>query len=154
MNGCKGPVVVLPPSTIRLYQSPALSTIPQLLAMRVAALPIVIEPEDRMKFFQELIINNNDRRGGPILHLQSHRKWSTCYNVFWWEFFKACHPRLQKMALRIFAQDCSSRACERTSSSFSLIHDKICNKFSMQKSSSNIANLICAWCVPCKKNQS
>ena len=115
------------------YKSPSLSTDIELLAARDTFMPIVLESEEHMKFLQELI-NYNDQRGGPAFAAPS--TWKREYMVkplFWWESFGYNHPHLQKVALRLLAQDCSSGACERNWSAFSLIHTKIRNKLSTRQ---------------------
>lgn len=50
--------------------------------------------------------------------------------VSWWMKYGHDVPRLQKIAIRILSQDCTSVACERNWSVFSLIHTKRRNRLS------------------------
>ena len=115
------------------YKKPALFTNKELLAARDEFLPKVLPLEHHMDFLRELICYN-DQRGGAAF--ASPLTWKREYLVkplFWWESFGYHQPNLQKVALRLLAQDCSSGACERNWSSFSLIHTKIRNKLSTRQ---------------------
>eukprot|EP00250_Pteridium_aquilinum_P017298 c23556_g1_i1 orf=104-1159(-) len=115
------------------YKSPTLATDQELLAARDSYLPKILDLDDHKRFLHELI-GYNDQRGGPAF--ASTLTWKREYMVkslFWWESFGYSHPLLQRVALRILAQDCSSDACERCWSCFSLIHTKIRNKLSTQQ---------------------
>ena len=112
------------------YKTPALANDANLLADRDLFLPKVLSEEEHGAFLSELI-NYNNQRGGPAF--TNPLTWKREYLVkplFWWESFGYSHPHLQRVALRLLAQDCSSGACERNWSSFSLIHTKIRNKLS------------------------
>lgn len=51
----------------------------------------------------------------------------------WWAMFGGDTPHLQKLALRLVSQCCSSSGCERNWSTFALIHTKVRNKLSYRK---------------------
>jgi hypothetical protein len=51
----------------------------------------------------------------------------------WWAMFGEDTPNLQKLALRLVSQCCSSSRCERNWSIFALIHTKVHNKLSYKK---------------------
>ncbi|KAK3124751.1 hypothetical protein QOZ80_7BG0592000 [Eleusine coracana subsp. coracana] len=51
----------------------------------------------------------------------------------WWAMFGTETPTLQKLALRLVSQCCSSSGCERNWSTFALIHTKVRNRLSYQK---------------------
>lgn len=61
------------------------------------------------------------------------RRESLVKPLFWWENFGYALETLQPYALRVLAQDCSSGACERNWSAYSLIHTKIRNKLSTRQ---------------------
>lgn len=116
------------------YKSPELFTDWELLADRDIFLPKALrESQEHGKFLEELIAYN-DQRGGPAF--ASPSTWKREYLVkplFWWDSFGYGHHTLQKVAMRLLAQDCSSGACERNWSSFSLIHTKIRNRLSTKQ---------------------
>lgn len=51
----------------------------------------------------------------------------------WWSMFGGDTPHLQKLALHLVAQCCSSSGCERNWSTFALVYIKVCNKLSHKK---------------------
>ena len=53
--------------------------------------------------------------------------------LFWWETFGYVLSTLQLLALRVLAQDCSSGACERNWSAYSLVHTKLRNRLSTRQ---------------------
>lgn len=53
--------------------------------------------------------------------------------VSWWDKYGGCTPRLQRIALRVLSQDCTSAACERNWSIYSLIHTKKRNRLSTEQ---------------------
>ncbi|MCO5550605.1 hypothetical protein L7F22_004093 [Adiantum nelumboides] len=115
------------------YKAPELFTDAELLADRDAFLPKALTEEEHGKFLEELIAYN-DQRGGPAF--ASPTTWKREYLVkplFWWDSFGYGHRSLQKVAMRLLAQDCSSGACERSWSSYSLIHTKIRNRLSTKQ---------------------
>ena len=115
------------------YKTPTLAYDAELLADRDSFLPKVLPQEHQGAFLSEMI-NYNNQRGGPAF--ASPMTWKREFLVkplFWWESFGYNHPHLQKVALRILAQDCSSSACERNWSSFSLVHTKVRNKLSTRQ---------------------
>jgi hypothetical protein len=48
----------------------------------------------------------------------------------WWGMFDGDTPTLQKLALRLVSQYCSSSGCERNWRTFTLIHTNVCNRLS------------------------
>ncbi len=115
------------------YKAPELFTDAELLADRDAFLPKALTEEEHGKFLEELIAYN-DQRGGPAF--ASPTTWKREYLVkplFWWDSFGYGHRSLQKVAMMLLAQDCSSGACERSWSSYSLIHTKIRNRLSTKQ---------------------
>lgn len=61
----------------------------------------------------------------------------SCFSLLlsaqWWAMFGGDTPTLQKLALRLVSQCCSSSGCERNWSTFALIHTKVRNRMSYQK---------------------
>eukprot|EP00253_Pinus_taeda_P008008 PITA_08008 len=51
----------------------------------------------------------------------------------WWKMYGARVPLLQKLAIQIFSQTCSSPRCERNWSVFEKIHNKKCNRLESQR---------------------
>ncbi len=115
------------------YKSPALATDRELLANRDTYLVKVLDENQRGAFLKELINYNNQRGGVAFTSPHTWRREYLVKPLFWWESFGYDHPHLQQIALRLLAQDCSSGACERNWSSFSLIHTKIRNKLSSRQ---------------------
>ena len=115
------------------YKSPALFTDIELLEDRDAFMPKIV-PEDEQGTFLEELISYNDQRGGAAFASPTcWKRESLVKPLFWWETFGYAHRSLQKVALRLLAQDCSSGACERNWSSYSLIHTKIRNRLSTRQ---------------------
>ena len=66
-----------------------------------------------------------------------------CWNIFltdsvanaasWWMMYGSSTPALQKLALRLVSQCCSSNGCERNWSTFALLHTKVRNRLSHKK---------------------
>ena len=93
-----------------------------------------IVPSELHHKLLEDTIRYGDRRGGAALASPScWKRESLVKPLFWWETYGYALPTLQKMALRILAQDCSSGACERNWSAYSLIHTKIRNKLTTRQ---------------------
>ncbi|KAH7352709.1 hypothetical protein KP509_19G059600 [Ceratopteris richardii] len=72
-----------------------------------------------------------DERGNPAF------LFPTCWDresmvkpLFWWQNFGFAFTTLFTYALKVLSQDCSSGACERNWSAFSLIHTKVRNRLS------------------------
>ena len=112
------------------YKSPAISSDPELLADRDSYLVTAL-PEEEHTCFLEQLISYADQRGGvafasPICWKRD----SLVKPLFWWETFGYILGTLQRLALRVLAQDCSSGACERNWSAYSLIHTRIRNRLS------------------------
>ncbi|KAI5082086.1 hypothetical protein GOP47_0001829 [Adiantum capillus-veneris] len=95
-------------------------------------LPKILNEEHHGEFLQELI-NYGDQRGTAFASSVCWNRDSLVKPLFWWECFGYQLPHLQRVALRVLGQDCSSGACERNWSAYSLIHTKICNKLSMKQ---------------------
>lgn len=53
--------------------------------------------------------------------------------VTWWEDYGADSPELQRLAIRILSQGCSSSSCERLWSSFAHIHTKKRNRLEVHR---------------------
>lgn len=51
----------------------------------------------------------------------------------WWESYGCGAPNLQKLAIRVLSQTCSSSGCERNWSVFEHIHSKKRNRLEHQK---------------------
>ena len=51
----------------------------------------------------------------------------------WWNNYGDEGPHLQKIAIKILSQTCSSSGCERNWSTWSLIHPKLRNRLAMKK---------------------
>ena len=51
----------------------------------------------------------------------------------WWYNYGDEDPYLQKIAVKVLSQTCSSSVCERNWSTWSLIHTKLCNRLAMKK---------------------
>jgi hypothetical protein len=51
----------------------------------------------------------------------------------WWKMHGICAPDLQKIAIRILSQTCSSSGCERNWSTFDQIHTKRRNRLAQKK---------------------
>ncbi|KAH7388481.1 hypothetical protein KP509_16G077800 [Ceratopteris richardii] len=90
-------------------------------------LPKIVSEEHHGDFLQQLI-NYGDQRGSAFSSSICWKRESLVKPLFWWESFGFQLPYIQKVALRILGQDCSSGACERNWSAYSLIHTKIRNK--------------------------
>jgi hypothetical protein len=50
----------------------------------------------------------------------------------WWRSYGARSPNLQKLAIRILSQTCSSSGCERNWSVFEKIHAKKRNRYNFE----------------------
>ena len=119
------------------YKTPSLFTDNEILDARTLYMSKAV-PLDLHDQILEDIIRYNDCRGGGgrSIAFTSPSCWkreSLVKPLFWWETFGYAIPTLQKVALRVLAQDCSSGACERNWSSYSLIHTKIRNKLSTRQ---------------------
>ena len=114
------------------FKAPSLFRDLELLADRDAYLARVIPQERHASFFQQ-IIDYNDQRGHGFQNLICWKRESVVKPLFWWENFGYGAPDLQQLALRVLSQDCSSGACERNWSSYSLIHTKLRNKLSTKQ---------------------
>ncbi|KAH7420572.1 hypothetical protein KP509_13G012700 [Ceratopteris richardii] len=95
-------------------------------------LPKIVSEEHHGDFLQQLI-NYGDQRGSAFSSSICWKRESLVKPLFWWESFGFQLAYLQKVALRILRQDCSSGACERNWSAYSLIHTKIRNKLSTKQ---------------------
>ncbi|TVU01095.1 hypothetical protein EJB05_53453, partial [Eragrostis curvula] len=51
----------------------------------------------------------------------------------WWAMFGCETPTLQRLAMRLVSQCCSSSGCERNWSTFALVHTKVRNRLTYQK---------------------
>ena len=51
----------------------------------------------------------------------------------WWNKYGDKSPHLQKTAVKVLSQTCSSFGCERNWSTWSLIHTKLRNRLTMKK---------------------
>jgi hypothetical protein len=51
----------------------------------------------------------------------------------WWKHYAGKLPDLQKLAVQVLSQTCSSLGCERNWSVFEKIHSKKCNRLEMLK---------------------
>ena len=51
----------------------------------------------------------------------------------WWINYGEEAPNLQKIAIKILSQTCSSSSCEKNWSTWSLIHTKLRNRMAMKK---------------------
>jgi len=51
----------------------------------------------------------------------------------WWIKYGKEAPNLQKIAIKVLSQTCSSSGCERNRSTWSLIHTKLRNRLAMKK---------------------
>ncbi|KAH7423929.1 hypothetical protein KP509_12G081500 [Ceratopteris richardii] len=103
-----------------------------LLEDRDTYLPKILSCEKHATFLQEFI-NYNDQRGIALASPIVWKRDSLVKPLFWWESFGYQMPLLQRIAMRVLAQDCSSGACERNWSAYSLIHTKIRNKLSTKQ---------------------
>ncbi|MCO5559169.1 hypothetical protein L7F22_012763 [Adiantum nelumboides] len=99
---------------------------------RMKYLPKVLKEELHGEFLQE-VINYGDQRGTAFASSVCWKE-SLVKPLFWWESFGFQMPHVQRVALSVLGQDCSSGACERNWSTYSLIHTKIRNKLSTKQS--------------------
>ena len=112
------------------YKSQAIATDMELLTDRDAYLPIALPIEEHTTLLQQLISYDDQRGGVAFVSPTCWRRESLVKPLFWWETFGYMLGTLQRLALRVLAQDCSSGACERNRSAYSLIHTKIRNRLS------------------------
>lgn len=115
------------------YNAPNIFTNSKILDARTLFMGEVVPLELHDKLLEDTI-KYSDRRGGAAFASPScWKRESLLKPLFWWETYGYALPTLQKMALRIVAQDCSSGACERNWSSYSLIHTKIRNRLATRQ---------------------
>ncbi|KAH7430584.1 hypothetical protein KP509_08G004800 [Ceratopteris richardii] len=99
-----------------------------LLEDRDTYLPKILSCKRHSIFLKEFI-DYNDQRGIALASPIVWKRDSLVKPLFWWESFGYQMPLLQRIAMR----DCSSGACERNWSAYSLIHTKIRNKLSTKQ---------------------
>ncbi|KAH7282747.1 hypothetical protein KP509_35G045900 [Ceratopteris richardii] len=114
------------------FKEPSLFMDTSLLEDRDTYLPKILSTNDHGKFLQDFI-NYNDQRDSALASSLVWKRDSLVKPLFWWESFGYQMPTLQRCAMRVLAQDCSSGACERNWSAYSLIHTKIHNKLSTKQ---------------------
>ncbi|KAH7307506.1 hypothetical protein KP509_22G062800 [Ceratopteris richardii] len=94
------------------FKEPSLFMDTSLLEDRDTYLPKILSSNDHGKFLQDFI-NYNDQRGSALASSLVWKRDSLVKPLFWRESFGYQMPTLQRCAMRVLAQDCSSGACER-----------------------------------------
>ena len=115
------------------YKSPVVATDVEMKAGLHSYLLTALPIENHTTLLQELISYNDERGGAAFLSPTCWRRESMVQPLFWWETFGYILGTLQPLALRVLAQDCSSGACERNWSAYSLIHTKLRNRLSTRQ---------------------
>ena len=113
------------------YKSPTIATDTEILQDRDAHLGIALPTEKHITVLEQLICYADQRGGAAFASPTCWKRESLVKPLFWWESFGYMLGTLQHLALRILAQDCSSGACERNWSAYSLIHTKLRSRLSI-----------------------
>ena len=115
------------------YKTPALCNDRELLSDRLQYMHRVVPVENHNALLEEVGCYMDQRGHVAFASPTCWRRESLVKPLFWWENFGYALETLQPYALRVLAQDCSSGACERNWSAYSLIHTKIHNKLSTRQ---------------------
>lgn len=115
------------------YKSPAVSNDMEFRSDRLEYMDRVVPVESHNALLEKMGCYVDQRGHKAFLSPTCWRRESLVKPLFWWENFGYALATLQPYALRVLAQDCSSGACERNWSAYSLIHTKIRNKLSTKQ---------------------
>lgn len=115
------------------YKSPLVCTDRELRQDRDAYMLRAVPVDEHNAFLEELGCYVDQRGQTSFSSPTCWRRESLVKPLFWWDNFGYGLEHLQPIALRVLAQDCSTGACERNWSSYSLIHTRIRNRLSTRQ---------------------
>ena len=115
------------------YKSPLVCSDIELRSDRLAYMLRIVPVEEHNAILEELGCYADQRGHVAFASPICWKRESLLKPLFWWDNFGFALQSLQPLAVRLLAQDCSSGACERNWSAYSLIHTKIRNRLSTRQ---------------------
>ena len=115
------------------YKSPTICNDRELLSDRLEYMLRIVPVESHNALLEDMGCYVDQRGHMAFASPTCWRRESLVKPLFWWENFGYPLQNIQPYALRVLSQDCSSGACERNWSAYSLIHTKLRNKLSTRQ---------------------
>ncbi|KAH7290338.1 hypothetical protein KP509_30G043200 [Ceratopteris richardii] len=115
------------------FKSPALYTDIELLSDRLSYMSRVIPSHLHNEMLEQISCYLDERGNSAFTFPSCWDRASMVKPLFWWQNFGFSFSTLSTYAIRVLSQDCSSGACERNWSAFSLVHTKVRNRLSPEQ---------------------
>ncbi|KAH7428106.1 hypothetical protein KP509_10G076100 [Ceratopteris richardii] len=112
------------------FKSPTLYTDIELLSDRLSYMSRVVPSHLHNEMLEQISCYLDERGNSAFTFPSCWDSASMVKPLFWWQNFGFSFSTLSTYAFRVLSQDCSSGACERNWSAFSLIHTKVRNRLS------------------------